>query len=70
MVIIRRSDLDGEPHYDDLDEEAQAAARARWRRLIAERIRSLDLAAEFEAEGRPYATLDGDGNVVVRGGAA
>lgn len=67
MVTIRSSDLDGEPHYDDLDEEAQAAARARWRRLIAERIRGLDLAAE--AEGRPYATLGGDGNVVVRGGA-
>ena len=70
MVTIRSSDLDGEPHHDDLDEEAQDAARSRWRRLIAEGICGLDLAAEFEAEGRPYATLDGDGNVVVRGGAA
>lgn len=70
MVTIRSGALDGEPHYDDLDEEAQAAARARWRHLIAERIRGLDLAADFKAEDRPYATLDGDGNVVVRGGAA
>ncbi len=70
MVTTRSSDPDGEPHYYDLDVEAQAAARARWPRLIAERIRGLDLAAEFEAEGRPYATLDDDGIVLIRGGAA
>lgn len=37
------------------------------RARIEERRAALDLAAEFEAEGRPYAVLD-DGNVEVRGG--
>jgi hypothetical protein len=67
MTTTRSNDPHDGPHYDDLDEEAQAEARARWRRLIAERIRGLDLAAEFEAEGRPFAILDAEGNVVVRG---
>lgn len=67
MTTTRSNGPHDGPHCDDLDEEAQAEARARWRRLIAERIRELDLAAEFEAEGRPFATLDGEGQVVVRG---
>lgn len=70
MTTTRSNDPHDRPRYDDLDEEAQAEARSCWRRLIAERIRGLDLAAEFEAEGRPFATLDGEGQVVVRGASS
>src|SRR5690606_40580230 len=34
-------------------------------RRIRDRIRHLDLASEFEAEGRPYATLAADGRVEI-----
>lgn len=56
----------GAPHYDSLDDDAQAEVRARWADRIAARLAGLDLAAEFDAGGRPYAVLDADGTVVVR----
>lgn len=53
--------------YDSLDEDAQDAMRAKWEHLVEQRLASLDLGAVFEAEGRPYAVLSGDGRVIVRG---
>lgn len=47
--------------YDDLWAEGLE------RRLIEDRRAALDLGAEFEAEGRPYAVLDDDGEVEIRG---
>lgn len=57
--------LDENRHYDDLSPDEQTAMRARWADRIAERRERLDLGAEFDAEGRPYATLAADGAVVV-----
>lgn len=54
-------------HYDDLDPDEQAAKRAEWSQRITELREGLDLVAMFEAEGRPYAVLDDDGNVVIHG---
>ena len=56
--------------YDDLDAGEQEALRARWAAQIAERCERLDLGARFEAQGRPYATLSGEGTVVVHNGEA
>lgn len=44
--------------------------RARWVSRIAERREHLDLGAEFDAEGRPYATLAADGSVVIHNAEA
>lgn len=60
--------LAGARRYDDLTAHEQAAVRAEWAEGVAERREGIDLAATFEAEGRPYATLDDDGNVVIRNG--
>ena len=38
--------------------------REQWGRAFEERLRSLDLAAEFEAAGTSYSYLDGDGQIV------
>lgn len=56
--------------YDDLTTTEQADMRARWATQIAERRESLDLRTQFETEGRPYATLDVDGSVVIHNAAA
>lgn len=56
--------------YDDLTVAEQADMRARWATQIAERRESLDLRTQFETEGRPYATLDADGSVVIHNAAA
>lgn len=60
--------LAGAQHYDTLSAHEQAAVRAEWAERIAERREQLDLIGTFEAEGRPYATLDDDGNVVIHNG--
>lgn len=56
----------GATQYDSLDDSTQAEVRAEWSDRIAARLAGLDLAAQFEAERRPYAVLDDDGLVVVR----
>lgn len=56
----------GASHYDSLDDAAQAEVRAEWTDRISARRATLDLGTQFEAEGRPYAVLDDDGEVVVR----
>jgi hypothetical protein len=56
----------GAPHYDSLDDAAQAEVRATWGDRIAARRAALDLGAHFEAAGRPYAVLGEDGEVVIR----
>lgn len=66
MTNPEHDDLEA-PDYDDLDDDAQEAMRARWPDLIEQRLANLDLAAVFEAEGRPYAVLGEDGSVIVRG---
>lgn len=51
--------------YDELDAEEQAVVRQEWQARIDLRLQALDLAVEFDAEGRVTATeLDDDGNVV------
>lgn len=52
--------------YDELNAKEQAVVRAEWAERIAERRRSLNLAARFRAEGRAYVELDADGHVVRR----
>jgi hypothetical protein len=56
--------LDGRRSYDDLDDASQTLVRRHWRQEIDAQIRALDLGAEFEAAGTPYAEFV-DGTVVV-----
>lgn len=58
--------LSGKAHYDDLGAYEQAVVRAEWSERMKRRLRGLNLAEQFEAEGRPYVELDGDGNVARR----
>ncbi|MCY3889547.1 MAG: hypothetical protein OXG34_12910 [bacterium] len=59
--------LNGETHYDDLDDpRAQAIVRAVWAEEMKHWRESLDLEAEFVAKGLPFAELDESGEVVVR----
>ena len=53
--------------YDALTEEEQAIVRAEWAERIEERRAALDMAGEFEIEGRSWVELDDDGRVVERG---
>lgn len=62
--------LDENRRYDDLPAGEQAAMRVRWADRIAERRERLDLGAEFDAEGRPYATVTTDGSVVIHNAEA
>jgi len=57
--------LDENCRYDELTPDEQEAMQARWVDRIAERRECLDLAAEFDTDGRPYATLAADGSVVI-----
>ncbi|MGB3410525.1 MAG: hypothetical protein WBA45_04960 [Microthrixaceae bacterium] len=57
--------LGGARHYDDLTDYEQAAVRAEWVDRIAERRDTINIAAALNAEGRPYATIDDDGNLVI-----
>jgi hypothetical protein len=56
----------GASHYDSLDDAAQAEVRAEWADRIDARRAALDLGAQFEAAGRPFAVLGEDGVVVIR----
>lgn len=58
--------LAGRLSYDVLTAVEQAVVRAEWARRIEERVEELDLAAKFEAEGRPYIVLDCRSEVVRR----
>lgn len=62
--------LDENRRYDNLTDDGQAAMRARWADHITELREGLDLGAEFDAEGRPYATLAADGAVVIHNAEA
>ena len=58
--------LAGEGRYDDLTGVEQAIYRIEYQRLVEERLRTLDLKAQFEAPGRSYVELDEAGNVIIR----
>ena len=58
--------LEGAQSYDDLTPEEQALVRATWAERLAERLSSLNLVADFRAEGQTYVELDASGNVVHR----
>ena len=60
--------LSGRTDYDALDARDQAVVRARWSERMSNLRESLDLAAEFEADGVSYSELDASGDVVQRGG--
>ena len=53
--------------YDALTDEEQAIVRAEWAERIEERRAALDMAGEFEIEGRSWVELDDDGQVAQRG---
>ena len=58
--------LNGEAHYDDLDNpRATAIVRASWAEQIMQWRETLDMEAEFIAKVLPYADLDESGEVVV-----
>jgi hypothetical protein len=59
--------LTGRGDYDSLTPKEQAVVRAEWSERMTQRREALDLTVTFGGEGRPYAELDDDGNVVVRG---
>jgi hypothetical protein len=59
--------LAGQSSYDDLGSRDQAVVRARWSERMTGLRESLDLAAEFAAEGVSYSELDAQGNVVQQG---
>lgn len=50
--------LDGTGRYDDLCPHDQAVVRAEWARRIKTRLRELDFAADFAAQGRTWVELD------------
>ena len=56
--------LAGDAHYDDLNSREQAAVRAEWDKRTEQRRRNLDLAARFDAEGRPHVGLDDQGRPI------
>lgn len=58
--------LAGGRDYDGLAPDEQALVRSEWAARIEARRRDLDLADRFTAEGRQWAELDVEGNVVVR----
>lgn len=60
--------LTGAKSYDDLDERGQAIVRVSWDEQVAERLSSLDLAAEFTKAGRSWTEADAHGHPVVRHG--
>lgn len=58
--------LDGEGSgYDDLTADEQALVRAIWSKRIGEAAAVVDVAAEKQTAGRPYATVDADGNPMI-----
>jgi hypothetical protein len=57
--------LTGSGRYDTLSPEEQAVVRAGWSEILDARIAQTNLAEEYAAEGRSYAILDAEGNVVV-----
>lgn len=57
--------LAGRTSYDDLNPDEQAVVRARWADRASELLATLNLAAEFAAEGRTYVDLDHEGRVVL-----
>ena len=61
--------LTGQGSYDELAETDQASVRASWDEQMAERIASLNLAAEFSSADRPWTDADADGHPVRRGAA-
>lgn len=58
--------LAGIDPYDELGDRDQAAVRAEWDSVIAERLASLDLAVEFADAGDTWTELDEAGRVVTR----
>ncbi|WP_062008943.1 TA system antitoxin ParD family protein [Arthrobacter alpinus] len=61
--------LAGDKTYDNLNEVSQAVVRVGWDERVAERLASLDLAAEFTKAGRSWTEADAHGHTVVHGGA-
>lgn len=58
--------MEPEIPYDELNREDQAVRRDEWNRQVSERIKRLNLAEMFAAEGRSYVELDEEGYVVTR----
>ena len=57
----------GDIGYDDATDTEQRLVRALWRDQIADRLASLDLAAERQTAGETWTEADPDGNTVLRG---
>ena len=56
--------LAGARAYDELDPKAQAVVRAAWSERIDADLAELDLATEFNAEGRSWVELAPDGTTI------
>lgn len=62
--------LAGQASYDELTETDQASVRASWDEQMAERIASLNFAAEFTGADRPWTDADEGGHPVGHGHGA
>jgi hypothetical protein len=58
--------LAGRWAYDTLTDEAQAIVRATWDERVDQTIAQLDLTAELEDAGIPWAESDSSGRLVIR----
>lgn len=63
--LIRETVQDDASLYDSLSPDEQAVVRAIWSQRVDEAAATVDLAADKRAEGRPYATVGDDGQVVI-----
>ncbi len=55
--------LAGERSYEDVNPSEQAFVRTAWDEQIADRLANLDLAVDFEAQGRSWAEIAEDGSL-------
>jgi ParD-like antitoxin of type II bacterial toxin-antitoxin system len=58
--------LGGTVSYDDVPERVQAVVRVAWQDAIEADIKGLDLEAELEAAGRPWAEAGPGGEAIIR----
>lgn len=58
--------LSGEQSYDELTPQEQALVRATWAERLADRLDTLNLAADFRHQGKVFVEVDAEGHVVHR----
>ena len=58
--------IGGQSGYDSLQKKEQTVVRAHWKQRIEDTRSNLRLDRRFTSEGKAYAELDDEGNVVMR----